>query len=383
MVTAGQWHHVAGTYDGTKLQLYIDGEPHGAPCYHSGRISTMLPQSFMTIGSEDGRTIHPEVLGPRYFKGLVDEVGIYNRALPASEIKEIFQTGSSENNLAAENRLRSPASASAETWSPTLAPGEKPDLKTILDEAKTLMEQSRYEDALQRHLWYFNHALEYDQAQTGVRLSFALSQWVELGRRYPKAKEALTEIRDRDARLLAEGKGYADLFTDAQAINRELQDENATYELFKTIREKDPQLAGQCYFWVESLLVAKGEYQWCYDHMGDPQFRFDSIRRLFDMERANHQRMAATQQQTREMIAESNRKNGWTNVPPFSPPDTSAMLKKSAEDRFVGQVRQLIEILVATGHKADAEKIRDQAVAILDDPRLKSAVTDAEHKIGK
>ena len=273
--------------------------------------------------------------------------------------------------------------ASAETWSPTLAPGEKPDLQKIQDEAKTLMEQGRYEDALQRHLWYFNHALEYDPAQTGVRLSFALSQWVELGRRYPKAKEALIEIRDRDARMLVEGKGYANLFTDVQAINRELQDENATYDLFKTIREKDPQLAGQCYFWVESLLVAKGEYQWCYDHMDDPQSRFDSIRRLFDLERANHKRMAATQQQTREMIAETNRKNGWTNAPSFSPPDTSAMLKKSTEDRFVGQVRQLIEILVATGHKTDAENIRDQAVAGLDDPRLKSAVIDAEVQVKK
>ena len=59
------------------------------------------------------------------------------------------------------------------------------------------------------------------------------------------------------------------------------------------------------------------------------------------------------------------------------------MMKKSAEDRFVGQTRQLIEILVATDHKADAEGIRDQAVAVLDDPRLKSAVDDAAQKVGK
>jgi hypothetical protein len=59
------------------------------------------------------------------------------------------------------------------------------------------------------------------------------------------------------------------------------------------------------------------------------------------------------------------------------------MMKKSSEDRFVGQTRQLIEILVGTGHKADAEEIRNQAVAILDDPRLKSAVSDAAEKIKK
>jgi len=290
---------------------------------------------------------------------------------------EETQTRTGVELVNSPSRITNAPSASAGTWSPKLASDEKPDLQKILSDAKDLMEQGKYEDSLQRQLWYFNHALEYDQGQTGVRLSFALSQWVELGRRYPKAKEALIEIRDHDTRALAEGKGYANLFTDVQAINRELQDEEATYALFKTIREKDPQLASQCYFWVESLLVAKGEYQWCYDHMGDPQSRFNLIRQSFDMDRANQQRMAETQQ----MIAEMNRKSGRTNVPSFSPPDTSAMMKKSAEDRFIGQVRQLIEILVATGHKSDAEKIRDQAVAILDDARLKSAVTDAEGKI--
>ena len=56
---------------------------------------------------------------------------------------------------------------------------------------------------------------------------------------------------------------------------------------------------------------------------------------------------------------------------------------READTRFVGHVSQLIEILVGAGHKADAESIRDQAVALLDDARLKSAVSDAEKKIGK
>ena len=288
-----------------------------------------------------------------------------------------------EAEAAAESKLDLAPAASAETWSPTFAPDEKPDLQKILNDAKDLMDKGDYEAALQRHIWYFNHALEYDQGQTGVRLSFALSQWVELGRRYPKAKQALLEIRDRDTHKLATGQGYANLFTDVQAINRELQDEDATYALFKTIREKDPQLAGQCYFWVESLLVSKGEYQWCFDHMGDAQSRFDMARRSFDMERANQQRMVAISQRIAQQMAAQNQKRGITNLPVFAPPDTSAMMKKFAEDRFVGQVRQLIEILVATDHKTDAEKIQDEAIEVLDDARLKSAVGDAEEKVRK
>ena len=43
--------------------------------------------------------------------------------------------------------------------------------------------------------------------------------------------------------------------------------------------------------------------------------------------------------------------------------------------------RQLVEILVGVGRKADAEEIRDQAVTVLDVPELQSAVTDAEQKV--
>src|SRR5206468_3879528 len=57
VVSAGVWHHVAGTYDGAKLQLYIDGQPWGNPTFHTGAVSPMLANSYFSIGSEDGRTI--------------------------------------------------------------------------------------------------------------------------------------------------------------------------------------------------------------------------------------------------------------------------------------------------------------------------------------
>ena len=81
VVTAGQWHHVAGTYDGAKLQLYIDGQPWGVPTPHTGAISPMRSDSFLTVGAEDGRTVCPGCVGSRYFNGLIDEAAIYNRAL--------------------------------------------------------------------------------------------------------------------------------------------------------------------------------------------------------------------------------------------------------------------------------------------------------------
>ncbi len=94
-VTAGRWHHVAATYDGAQLRLFIDGQPWGNPMSHPGAISPMLPDSFVAIGSEDGRSTCPDCIGQRYFKGLISDVAIYNRALSAAEIREDYEAGNS------------------------------------------------------------------------------------------------------------------------------------------------------------------------------------------------------------------------------------------------------------------------------------------------
>jgi hypothetical protein len=90
-VSAGEWHHVAATYNGNQLRLYLDGQPWGRPVNRSGAIAPMLPESFVSIGSEDGRKTCPECSGNRYFKGLISHVAIYNRALTAKEIHEDYE----------------------------------------------------------------------------------------------------------------------------------------------------------------------------------------------------------------------------------------------------------------------------------------------------
>ncbi len=264
------------------------------------------------------------------------------------------------------------------TGLPALEPGNLPPEATADDIATTtarevhgLIASGQYEDALQRCL-SFQRQLKGDQT-----LKPLLSDWAELDRRLPKARQSLIEIRDRYVREFSEGRGYSVLFSEVSAINSALNQDDATYALFKSFCEKDPQLAKQCYPGVESLLMAKGDYQWCYDHMGDAQERFDSSRQFFEAQFDSQKRMA----ETRQKIAEMNRQHGITNS--WSPPDFSASRMKLAENNFIGQTRQLIEILVVTNHKTEAEKIRDQAVAALDDPRLKSAVSDAEEKIQK
>jgi hypothetical protein len=118
---------------------------------------------------------------------------------------------------------------------------------------------------------------------------------------------------------------------------------------------------------VESLLVKKGEYELCFNYMGDPQRRFENNRSAWEIEKRMYQRRANLPVPT--------------NMPAGIAPRMDMM--READKRFVRNMNQLIEILVGAGHKAEAEKIRDQAAALVDDPALKSAAEDAEKKIKK
>jgi hypothetical protein len=79
----GRWVHVAGTYDGTALRLYVDGQLVGT-AGHSGGIGTNSRPFF--IGRVDGGSN-----GSDFFPGLIDEVRLWDRALTDAEIAEGMQ----------------------------------------------------------------------------------------------------------------------------------------------------------------------------------------------------------------------------------------------------------------------------------------------------
>jgi hypothetical protein len=239
-----------------------------------------------------------------------------------------------------------------------------------------LTKRGRYEEALQRYLWYYNHSLEYDPGLSGVRLSFLLSDWTELARRFPKAKTALVEIRDRDMREFNEGRGYFALFMDVNALNGYLQDDDTTIELFKRIGEKDPALAAQCYYGLESLLAHSGDYKLCSKYISDPEARFQQIVQGWKRQKDWENRMAEQQKQMRQQMEKraAESKVPMPTYPALSPP-------KLADKNFVDQTRLLVEILVGVGKRAEAQKIGDEAFEMLPDEKLKLAVSDAEKRV--
>ena len=71
----GTWTHLASTYDGVTLRLYVNGTQ-----------VTQLAASGSITTSTGALRIGGNAVWSEYFSGLIDEVRIYNRALTAGEI---------------------------------------------------------------------------------------------------------------------------------------------------------------------------------------------------------------------------------------------------------------------------------------------------------
>lgn len=81
-VVDGEWHHIAGTYDLTAMRVYVDGVLD-SELADTKKFKKNIEE--LAIGAKSG--------GSSPVKGIIDEVGVFNRALTADEINNIMKNG--------------------------------------------------------------------------------------------------------------------------------------------------------------------------------------------------------------------------------------------------------------------------------------------------
>ncbi|WAC18456.1 hypothetical protein OVA24_14570 [Luteolibacter sp. SL250] len=219
------------------------------------------------------------------------------------------------------------------------------EARKALDEAREFTREGKYKEALERHIWFHNHALEKEPSYYGVRLSFALSDWVALGRKYPEALDALKKIRDEKTARLVAGEDNRPLFHDVESINSTLGDWEATVELFRKLDAARPAFAASVVEMAGETLVEAGEFGLVKKHMGDPDQRFDE--------------------------AKSGYERGLEHAKTSTVPDAA----RGAHERiFSGEVVRIITVLDKTGDKGKAAEIQKKALAVLDSPAIRDAL---------
>jgi hypothetical protein len=146
----------------------------------------------------------------------------------------------------------------------------------MLKRGENAAREQRYDEALADYIWLHEHALEDDSALYGVRLSFALAAWRELGELYPPAIEALLSIRDQKVRAMLGGAPDLGTFDDVAAISHYLGDVRVTYEVFLSLHERHPELARSCASIAMPALIHNGDFKLARAFFTDPEL---SIRR--------------------------------------------------------------------------------------------------------
>jgi hypothetical protein len=79
------WHLVTGIMDGSSVRLYVDGS------LVSTVVQTVTPANINNFNI--ARDAEAFGIGGDYFSGKVDDVRIYNRALNAQEVRQLYRLG--------------------------------------------------------------------------------------------------------------------------------------------------------------------------------------------------------------------------------------------------------------------------------------------------
>lgn len=220
------------------------------------------------------------------------------------------------------------------------------DAKEALDSARRLAKEGKYEQALKKQVWFHNHGLDADRSYYGVRLSFALSEWIALGQKYPKALDTLKGIRDEKTKRLLAGETDRELFHDVESINEHLGDSVATVELFKRLERSQAPFAASVYDLAEEALIRAKEFPLARKYLVDPAASLGKARDRFQkgLQYASKGRNADAHRQAFESI-------------------------------FTDRAIQIITILNKTGSPDQALAIQSEALAVLDNPEIRNAIS--------
>jgi len=232
------------------------------------------------------------------------------------------------------------------------APGPYFDAMKAIDrltEAYAAAQAGRHEEALNEYIWFHEHALAEARSLRGVRLSFALVYWKELGEAYPPAMEALLALRDRKVAILAAGVEAWELFNDVSALNDTLGNARNTYDLFKHINDRSPDFADHCIGVAMPSLVACEDFELARSFMGDPE-----------------EVIAQRIEQLNEDVASTKERHDAEKRDRI----LNAFAQLTAEDILL-----VAKVLHHTNGETQAEELLASSLQAVDDPEVRTAVS--------
>jgi hypothetical protein len=220
------------------------------------------------------------------------------------------------------------------------------DPKEVLRDARQCVKSRDYVAALEKYIWFHDHVLDFDRAYVGVRLSYAVSEWAELGEVYPPALTALENVRDAKTSSLINGDGDARLFHDVSAINRALGQVERTRDLFKIVAETNRCLAEKCFSAALESLVSTKEWGIARSFIPDARSEVDRFAMPINS-------LLATRPKGSKEMAD----DVWVRI-------------------YVKNIGLLLRVLIGTGEESEAKRTHQYAISCVNDEQVRDMVME-------
>lgn len=220
-----------------------------------------------------------------------------------------------------------------------------------LHAARSAAREGRFAEALREFIWFHEHALEEQPSMRGVRLSFALGYWLELAGQYLPARAALQRIRNEKTERLEQGEEDRELFSDVCAINRELGNEEATYDLFRSINDSNAAFAARCAAVAMPAMVKAFDFKLARSFISDPRKAIERLASRFiqGIERANRSSL----------------------------PEKQAAITEVEIRIYAQEVGMLAHIVCMAGDEQQADALIEQGISLAGGAALQDAVRAA------
>ena len=225
----------------------------------------------------------------------------------------------------------------------------------ILDRAWTAHSAGQFDAALQDYIWLFDATSERDSDVAPLRLSYVLNAWAKLAEEHLPARQALVALRDRDAERLLAGAGSdgtdtgadidtdANLFNDVRAINDKLGDAQHTYQLFQRL---PADLARACANSALPSMMACGDFTLAHTYLPHP-----------DAHLGDYAAEVNAHVATLDLLGDAGMSELLATV-----------------YNYMTEVRLILELLEGYGDHAAADRLRQQAAALITSAEARACI---------
>ena len=151
----------------------------------------------------------------------------------------------------------------------------------VLNDARKARTSNDYSLSLEKYEWFFDNAIKINKSYYGVRLSYCLIEWAELGSQYPAAKAALIKKKEEAFNLFSESKSIT-CFHEYESICDALECQNEAVKVFKQTSDSDIELSRKLFTYVYPELAKNKEWEICRKYMGNGYNAYKELLELFD-----------------------------------------------------------------------------------------------------